>query len=290
MLREKTVGMAVVLAASVMWAIEPTLAKLSYQTASHLDTFATRAILSLLTISAYLLIVRREGLRVERKYLPKLIYISLAATLFADLMYIYALTKVAVINAVLIGHMQPIFIVLFGFLFLKEDRITKSDYLGILSMVAAGLLVTSKTLSNLFQMKIGSFGDLYVLLATIAWATTAIVVRKYLRVLNPGIISFYRFLFATIVFVTYMVSTQGIHVTNIYQIILGIVIGTGTILYYEGLRLIKAAQVSALELSTPFFATIFGIAVLREYITPVQFCGFLFLISGMFFLSRRERT
>jgi drug/metabolite transporter (DMT)-like permease len=290
MLKEKTVGMAVVLAASVMWAIEPTLAKLSYQTASHLDTFATRSIFSLLTIGAYLLIVRRKGVRVERKYVPKLIYVSLAATLFADLMYIYALTRVAVINAVLVGHMQPIFIVLFGFMFLKEDRITKFDYLGILSMVVAGLLVTSKTLSNLLQLKIGTLGDLYVLLATIAWATTAIVARKYLRVLNAGIISFYRFFFATVIFVTYMVATQGIHVANIYQIILGIVIGAGTILYYGGLRLIKAAQVSALELSTPFFATIFGIVVLKEYITPVQFCGFLFLISGMFFLSRRERT
>ncbi|UCD19823.1 MAG: DMT family transporter [candidate division WOR-3 bacterium] len=289
-MNDKTIGMAVILGASVMWAIEPTLAKLSYQTTSHLDTFATRSVFSLLTIGAYLLFVRRKGLFVEKRYLPQLIYISLVATLFADLMYIFALTKVAVINAVLIGHMQPIFIVFFGFIVLKEDRITKFDYLGILSMMVAGLLVTSKTLSNLLSLKIGTLGDLYVLLATIAWATTAIIARKYLRQLHAGIIAFYRFFFATVIYVIYMITTDGIEVSNIYQILIGVVIGAGTIMYYEGLRLIKAAQASALELSTPFFATVFGIVVLKEYITPMQFCGSLFLISGMYFLSRRERA
>ncbi|UCF69757.1 MAG: DMT family transporter [candidate division WOR-3 bacterium] len=288
-MKDKKIGMAVVLGASIMWAIEPTLAKLSYQTTSHLDTFATRSVFSLLTIGAYLLVVRRNGLCVKMRYLPKLIYVSLVATLFADLMYIFALTKVAVTNAVFIGHMQPIFIVFMGFILLKEDRITRFDYLGILSMMVAGLLVTSKTLSNLLSLKIGTLGDLYVLLATIAWATTAVVVRKYLRQLHAGIIAFYRFFFATVIFVIYMITTDGIDVANIYQILLGVVIGAGTIMYYEGLRLIKAAQVSALELSTPFFATVFGIVVLKEYITPMQFCGFLFLISGMYFLSRRER-
>ncbi len=284
----KTIGVVVVLGASVMWAVEPTLAKLSYQTASHLDTFAARSVLSLLTIGLYLLLIRRKGFAVDKRHLPRLIYISLAATLFADLMYIYALTRVAVINAVLIGHMQPVFIVLFGYLFLRSDRITRFDYLGILAMIIAGLLVTGRTVSNIAQLKFGTVGDLYVLLATIAWATTAIVARKYLIRLDAALISFYRFFFATLAFIAYRLATGGIGSVNIYGIILGVVIGIGTILYYEGIRLIKAAQVSAIELSTPFFATVIGIVVLKEYVTVVQLCGFVFLAAGMFFLSRKE--
>jgi drug/metabolite transporter (DMT)-like permease len=272
-----------------MWAIEPIMAKLSYQTTDFLNTFATRSVFSLLTITVYLLLVKRKTISVEKKHLPKLIYVSLVATLFADLMYIYALTKVPVINAVLIGHMQPIFIVLLGFFLLRQDRITRYDYLGMAFMILAGLLVTTREPANLLKLKFGNLGDLYVLLATIAWATTAIVARKYLKGLDAALIAFYRFLFATIIFLAYMTVARGIHIANVYQIIIGVVIGTGTILYYEGIRLIKAAQVSALELSTPFFATILGFFVLREFITLMQLVGILLLFGGIYFLSQKEK-
>lgn len=84
--------------------------------------------------------------------------------------------------------------------------------------------------------------------------------------------------------------TAGVNINNVYQIFIGFVIGVGTILYYEGIRLIKAAQVSALELSTPFFAVLLGILVLREYITMMQFVGILLLFGGIYFLSRKETT
>ncbi len=37
--------------------------------------------------------------------------------------------------------------------------------------------------------------------------------------------------------------------------IVGIVMGLGIVAYYEGLKRLKAAQVSVLELTTPFFAS-----------------------------------
>ena len=287
-MNRKTLGVLSILGASIMWAIEPIFAKLSYQTTDFLNTFATRTIFCLAIISIYVFFTNKKKFIVKREYLPKLIYVSLVATLFADLMYIYALTKVSVINAVLIGHMQPIFIILIGFFVLKQDKITKFDYYGILFMILAGVLVTTKTLENLLMLKLGTIGDLYVLFATIAWATTAIVARKYLKELHAGLIAFYRFLFAGIIFIIYMIAFKGIEITSIYQVLIGIVVGIGTILYYEGIRLIKAAQVSALELSTPFFAAILGYLILGEYITLVQFIGILFLIKGIYFLSKKE--
>ncbi len=283
----KRKGVLVVLGASIMWAIEPIMVKLSYQTTDVQSTFATRAIFCLITIAIYLFLTGKS-LRVETKYLPKLLYVSIAATLFADLMYVYALSKVQIINAVLIGHMQPIFVVLIGFAFLKNDLVTKFDYLGILFMVVAGLLVTSRELDNLLAIRIGTIGDFYVVLATFAWATTAIVARRYLKELNAAVIAFYRFFFGTVVFLIYLFATSGIKITNIHQILLGIIIGIGTILYYEGIKLIKAAQVSALELSTPFFATVLGYVVLRESITTMQFFGILSLFGGIYFLARKE--
>ncbi|RKX68565.1 hypothetical protein DRP53_10490 [candidate division WOR-3 bacterium] len=190
----------------------------------------------------------------------------------------------AVLNATLIGHLQPIFIIIFNASLIQADRLGRFDYLGITFMILAGLFVTTRTIDNLKLLRFGTTGDLLVLSATIAWATTALVARRYLRGLDPAIIAFYRFFFALIIFFPFLLLTNGITITNIYQILIGIVIGT--ILYYLGIKWIKAAQVSALELSTPFFATVFGTIILKEYITPFQGIGIGLLFGGIYFLSR----
>jgi len=51
---------------------------------------------------------------------------------------------------------------------------------------------------------------------------------------------------------------------------------------------IKAAQVSALELSTPFYAAILGFLVLGETITILQIIGVILLVIGIYLLSKKE--
>ncbi|MGV8171609.1 MAG: DMT family transporter [Candidatus Woesearchaeota archaeon] len=283
----KKIGVIVILLASIMWALEPIFAKLSYANASFIQTFTIRAIVVALVAVIYALFTK-ANFKVAKKHVPKILYVALAGTIFADLLYFYALTKVPVINAVLIGHMQPIFIILIGFFILKEDRLTKYDYIGICIMIFAGLLVTTRNFQNLSMFKFGTLADLLILFATLAWATTAIVTRKYLGTVNSGVLAFYRFSISAIIFVMYLFIKSSIAFPSLYQIILGVVVGIGTILYYEGLKRIKAAQVAAIELSTPFFAIILGLFVLSEMVTMMQILGVFFLVVGIYFLSKKE--
>ena len=287
-MNSKHIGVTIILLASVMWAIEPIFAKLSYQNSDFIQTSAIRAIFAALTALIYVGITNKANLKVNKKQIPTLLYIAVVGTLFADFMYFFALTQVPVINAVIIGHLQPIFIILIGFLALKTDKLTKFDFIGIAFMIFSGILVTTKTLENLSMFKLGTIGDLLVLSATIAWATTAVAMRKYLRGVNAGVVTFYRFLFASIFFVVYLILTSTIGISNIYQILIGIAIGIGTILYYEGLKRIKAAQVSGLELSAPFFATILAFFVLGESVTIMQVIGIFLLFVGIYYLSKKE--
>lgn len=286
----KTTGVAAIIGASLMWAFEPIFAKLAYESSDYLQTSAIRAIGVAVTALVYVVLTNKGNLKVTRKQLSVLVYIALAGTMVADLLYLFALEKIPVINAVLIGHMQPIFVVLIGYFLLREDKLTGYDYLGICIMIAAGLLVTTKTPENLTAMKLGAAGDLLVLLATVAWATTGIAMRKYLRQLNAGVVTFYRFSIASIIFVTYLLLTSTIILSSIYQILVGVTVGIGTILYYEGLKRIKAAQVSALELSTPLFAALLSFLILREFVTIMQIFGIVLLIVGVYFLSRKEEA
>ncbi|MCD6468778.1 MAG: DMT family transporter [Thermoplasmata archaeon] len=285
----KQAGILFVLLASVMWAVEPVFAKLSYQNSDFLQTSGVRAVFVTLTALVYVVLSkRREKLRVNKKVLPSLIYLAVVGTVFADLLYFFALTKVPVVNAVLIGHMQPVFVILIGFFILKTDKLTAFDYIGIAFMITSGLLVTTKTLENLSTLRLGTSGDLMVLVATIAWATTTVTARRYLKGLDAGIITFYRFMFASIVLIIYLTLTSNLAVANYYQMLVGVVVGVGTILYYEGLKRIKAAQVSAMELTAPFFAALFGFFILGEKVTFLQLIGISLLLMGIYCLSRKE--
>jgi len=284
----KHVGIVSILFASLMWSVEPVFAKLSYQNSDFLHTSMVRAVFVTLVALIYVMITNKADFRISRKQFPPLLYVAIVGTVFADLMYFFALTQVPVVNAVVIGHLQPVFIVLMGYILLRGDRLNRFDYLGVLFMILSGLLVSTKTVENFANLKFGSMGDLFVLFATVAWATTTIAARKYLRELNAGVITFYRFLVASVFFTFYLVFFSYVSVSSVYQVLVGVVVGVGTILYYEGLKRIKAAQVSAVELSTPFFAAILGFVVLGEGVTLLQIVGMFLLFVGIYYLSKKE--
>ena len=271
-----------------MWAIEPILAKLSYTNSDVLHTSALRAIVAALTAFLYILLTRRSSLRITKQQISPLLYIAFVGTLIADFMYFFALSRIPVINAVILGHMQPLFIIAFGFFLLKTDKLTTFDYLGIALMILSGLLVTTKTMENFIALKFGTIGDLIVLIATIAWATAAIVMKKYLTMVNAGVITFYRFFFPSLVFAAYLGLSSSLYIANIYQVYVGVIIGIGTILYYEGLKRLKTAQVGGLELSTPFFAAFLAFLFLNEQITGMQITGIVLLIGGVYLLKKEK--
>jgi drug/metabolite transporter (DMT)-like permease len=285
---KKRIGVLAIVGASVMWAIEPIFAKLAYANSSVIQTSAFRAIFVTVVALIYALSTNGKNIKISKKEFSVIFYIAVVGTLVADLLFYFALTKISVLNAVLIGHLQPIFIILIGYFILKDEKHSKYDYAGIFIMIFGALLVTTQTIQNLLILKIGTFGDLLVVGATVSWATTGIVARKYLKNMNCGIITFYRFLIAAVFFSIYLLLKSEFHFGSINQIIIGIIVGVGYILYYEGLKRVKAAQAGALELSTPFFAAILGFLVLGELVTPMQIAGILILCIGVYLLSKKE--
>jgi len=285
---KKQIGVLAIVGASLMWAIEPIFAKLSYESSSVVQTSAFRAIFVTIVALLYALNTKGKDIKIKKQELSVIFYIAVVGTLIADLLFYFALTKIPVLNAVLIGHLQPIFIILIGYFILRDEKHSKYDYIGIFIMIIGALLVTSQNLQNLLMLRIGTVGDLLVVGATLSWATTGLVARKYLKNMNAGVITFYRFLIAAIFFSVYLLLKSEFHFGSINQIIVGIIVGVGYILYYEGLRRVKAAQAGAVELSTPFFTAILGFLVLGEYVTVMQISGILVLCLGVYILSKKE--
>jgi len=277
-----------VLGASFLWAFEPVFAKLSYQSSDFVHTLMVRAVLVAIVALAYGGITNRSGFRIDKIQLSALVYIAIVANVLGDIAYFYALTRVPVVNAVLIGNMQPIFIIVMSFLVLREERLGWVDYAAISVMVAAGVLVATGSIENLLNFRLGSYGDLVVLLATIAWSTTTIAFRKYLKELNAGVAAFYRFVLAAPPFMGYVLLFSAIEPVSLYQVGIGVVEGVGMILYFEGLKRNNAAEVSALELVTPFFASVLGFFILGEVVGQVQVAGMLLLFMGVILFSTKK--
>ncbi|MBN2065240.1 MAG: DMT family transporter [Candidatus Thermoplasmatota archaeon] len=284
----KHIGVITILLASFMWAIEPILAKLSYQNTDFLQTSLVRALFATLTACVYIIVSKKATIKITKQQLPPVVYIAIVGTIVADLIYFYALTNVSVINAVLIGHMQPVFIIVFGFLVFRSEKLMPMDYLGIFFLMLCGILVTSKTLDNIMMFRFGTFSDVMVLIATMAWASAAIAMRKYLPTIHAATLTMYRFFIASVILLCYLSLSSTVYIANMYQVIVGIVVGIGTIFYYEGLKRLKAAQVSGIELTTPFFAAILGYGILGESLTILQIIGMFFLLGGIYLISKRE--
>lgn len=287
-MNSKSIGVLSVLGASFLWAFEPVFAKLSYQSSDFVHTLMVRAILVAIVALAYGGITNRSGFRIDKIQLSALVYIAIVANVLGDIAYFYALTRVPVVNAVLIGNMQPIFIIVMSFLVLREERLGWVDYAAISVMVAAGVLVATGSIENLLNFRLGSYGDLVVLLATIAWSTTTIAFRKYLKELNAGVAAFYRFVLAAPPFMGYVLLFSAIEPVSLYQVGIGVVEGVGMILYFEGLKRNNAAEVSALELVTPFFASVLGFFILGEVVGQVQVAGMLLLFMGVILFSTKK--
>jgi len=289
-MNQKLSGVFIVLAAAVMWAIEPVVAKLAYQQQSGVIlTSMIRAIGVFFVALSYLLLRRPKSFKVPRSDFTILLYIAIVGTVFADGLYLYSLTMIPVVNAVILGHLQPLFVLLFGVVLVTSDRLNKNDYLGIIILMIAAVFVTTQTVDNALSLQFGSIGDILVLCATVAWASTAVVMRKYLTGLHAGLITFYRFGIASIVFSIYLLfNSDGFF--SLYSLLIGFVVGIGTVLYYEGLKRLKAVQVSALELTAPFFAAVIGFVILGEQVTLFQFMGMVLVLIGVWFIARHEQV
>jgi drug/metabolite transporter (DMT)-like permease len=295
--KTKIIGVACILIAAVIWAIEPVLARYSDMAKGGSGDFlqiATVRALFVMIIGLLYSLLRKDSFHTTKKQLTAVVTTALVASVVADLLYYYCLFVVPAVNAVLIGHLQPLFVVIVGFAFLREDRLSFFDYSGMFLMIVAAVFVVSKTGDNLLHFRIGGYGDLLVLLSTVLWAIGCIIMRRNIRGMQAGVITTYRFAVAVACYFVFLIlrydgSIRSIPGFDRYEVALGILVGIGYVLYYEGLKRIKAAQVGSLELAGPVFAALFGMIYLGENVTFFQCAGMVLLFPGIYLLSKREK-
>ncbi len=284
-MNQKMLGIVFGISAGAIWALETIIGKLLFSSLTFIQVTASEIFFATIVTFAYTF-VKREEIKIDRENILYLLIVGVVGTVIAPLLYFFGLSQTFAVNATLIAHMQPFFIAVLGYFFLKE-HLSKNDLMAGIIIIFAAVLITSRTVENLTSLKIGNFGDLMVFFAMCCWAIVAIPGKYLTKKVSSTVIVSFRFLIASIVILPIFLNFNQLVITSIYQVLLGVLVGVGYIFYYESMKRLKTSQVAFTELSAPFFITIFAWPLFGEIVTTLQILGILLLMSGLYILIKK---
>ena len=189
----------------------------------------------------------------------------------------------------------PIFIALLGWLVLKE----KLDWLKIFGIALAAfgvlLIVSNGNISALFAGKVGTVGDLLVLISAPNWAIYTVLSRRELARHPAARMMFYVMLLGWL-FTNIWIFGFGPSLSEIVHItikgwaailVLGI-FGSGLayIAYYDALRVLPASQLGVFLNIEPLVTTLLAASLLSEPITVIVLLGGAVIIAGIYLVNR----
>jgi drug/metabolite transporter (DMT)-like permease len=190
---------------------------------------------------------------------------------------------------------SPIFIVILGWLVLREKISwlqiggTVLAFFGVLLVVTRGNLA----LSNIGR--IGTVGDLLILISAVNWAVFSVLSRGMLKRLPSALMMFYVMLFGWIFStVTFFIRTGTGDILNLTSngwmavVFLGI-LGSGLayIAWYDALQNLKANEAGVFLNIEPLVTMIVAFFILGEPVTWASLLGGAVIIFGVWLVNHR---
>ena len=195
---------------------------------------------------------------------------------------------------ILIQKTQPIFAILLAFLILKERPSIKFYLVACIALVAVYLL-TFEFNSPILLPKNNLLASLYSLLAAFSFGSATVFGKKVVYKFQFLESTFFRFFFTTVItllFVIFSDSTEKSIVSytgnwnliflSFFIAILGLL---AIMIYYHGLRYVKASVATFCELAFPLTSVIAEAVILKRFLSPVQTVAAVILILSLLYLN-----
>lgn len=234
--------------------------------------------------------------RVSRKDLLKLAFCSLFGVALNQIMFFEGLNKTTEINASLIMTVNPIMVLIFSNLLLKE-RISLFRVLGIiLGMSGTSLLILTKGelsfSSNLFT------GNMLILVNTSSFGVYLVLAKPLIMKYKPFTIMKWIFFFGFIIIFPFTIqkvleSDFTIIPLSIWFSILYVVLGAtiiGYLLYNFALQRLSPVVASFYMYLQPLIASISVIIIGRDFLSETQIISGLLIFIGVYFVSYQRKN
>ncbi|RNC83345.1 MAG: DMT family transporter [Balneola sp.] len=272
---------------AIVWALNFSVIKTALQ---EIDPYSFNALRYLL---AGILLVSTAKLRgftimVKREHFWKLLGIGIIGNLVYQMLFIIGLNLTFSANAAVMLGTIPIWVALLSQLF-TDEKLNRNQVIGItLAFVGVTKIITGGS-NNLSFASETFIGDLIALMAAISWAIYTILSKKYLKYYNSTQYSAFMSVIGIItlgaVGLPFLVKVDFTQVSAIgyggllYSGLLSV--GIAYLIWNHGIIKIGAVRTAMYQNLVPVLGVIFGVFILDEALTILQYIGSGFVILGL---------
>lgn len=241
---------------------------------------------SVISIPIIWLFLKKE----YRQQIPKskLVFCILTITpvgLLNTFSFFYAYQNTTIANAVLTHYTAPVVVAFLAPIFLKE-KFTIRLLLAIAVATAGLWIMLDISASQFINLMIAgdknTAGILAGLLSGLAYAVLIILIRIFVRDLNPVVITFFQNLFIALILLPFIKIPDNFGSVLWAFAIMGILHWTiAPILYLKGMKKVTASKTAILGYLEPVCAILLGVIFLSESINYQTIIGgLMILLSG----------
>ncbi|MDD4352070.1 MAG: DMT family transporter [Candidatus Gracilibacteria bacterium] len=235
----------------------------------------------------------RKVLREISKHKAVFVGLAFCSGVMGPLLYFVGLKYSTATNTSLLANTDPLITIILAALILHEGFSWK-QVTGALFMIAGVFVIATRGDFNNLSFRTS---DIYILVSSFFYASGVIIIKKYLKKINPEAVVFARnaigfFLAFTIIAMILLFSRENLAWTYKLEwrdlaLVLGvalITIATAQALFYKALSLTGAGRVSLMTLTCPVFTAIYAVIFLGEELQSYQFVGGAMIILGLLYL------
>lgn len=273
---------------TMVWAVNLSLIKFSLREFTPHGFNGIRLALSA-AIFLVVLAFRRGGFSLGRGDFLKVAVLGLLGTTVYQLLFIQGISRTQATTTSMIMPMTPVFIAVLSSVF-KLERIHWAAWLGIaVSFLGVYLLVTGQN-GHLGLNRQSVKGDVFILLANLAWALYTVLSKPLLERIPPlklaglsagiGTAFYLPFAAADVGRVSWTSISAGAWASLLYSAVLAIVVGF--IVYSSSVRTVGNTKTGIYSNLNPVFAVVFAWFFLSERITALEAGGGFVIFLGVY--------
>lgn len=272
---------------AVIWALNFSVIKVTLE---QIDPFSLNALRYVFAAIILISVTKWRGFSiwVKREHLLPVIGIGMVGNLIYQVLFIVGVNLTNAANSAVILGTIPVWIALLAHLF-TEEKLTLNKSVGLFfAFLGVGLIIFGREGRFSFSSS-NALGDLIVFCSAIAWAAYTILSKKYLRLYNSSQYSAFISLVGVVGLVA--VGMPSLLETDFTSITIGgyagilysglLSVGLAYLIWNRGVHKIGAIKTAAYQNLVPVLGLLFGVVLLNESLSLIQYIGSFFVIIGI---------
>lgn len=227
-----------------------------------------------------------------KKINKELLAVSLLEAVATGLFYyaIFVMENPGIVS--FIGNVGPVFVVIFGVIFLKES-FNKVQFIGIILAIGGVFIISLKGFSSFSELLIS--GSEYVVLAAFLFSIATIIARKKRKTIDPAVLSLVRALILFISFlILVLIMDTSLNISGRSWVLLSLgsflEVFIVIVFAYKSLQYIKAFKTSIIISTKGIFALLSAYFFLSLTPLYIEVIGGIVSIIGVILVSFERRN